>query len=484
MSTLASKTLLPVILSGGAGTRLWPLSRELYPKQLLPLIGETSLLQQTLQRIQKPMWPITFAEPVIVANQEHRFLIAEQCRAIGQSARIVLEPVGRNTAPAMTVAALLAEQAAQTLLLVMPADHVIRDSAAFHEAVSKALPAAAEGVVVTFGIVPTEPHTGYGYLRTGSELATGVVSLAAFVEKPNRETAEQFLRSGGYYWNGGIFLVRADVWLNAMAALQPAMLEACKAAHQHASQDLDFVRLDKAAFERSPSDSIDYAVMERLHEIPQAPKAAVVPLAAGWSDLGSWPSVAEQLPADENGNHVRGDVLSVKSKNNLALAERRLVALVGVENLVVVETADAVLVASREHAQSVKDIVQQLNQRGRGEALSHRQVFRPWGSYEGIDEGARFQVKRISVNPGASLSLQMHYHRAEHWVVVTGTAEVTCDDKVFLLTENQSTFIPLGKTHRLRNPGTVPLEMIEVQSGAYLGEDDIVRVSDVYGRQA
>lgn len=481
MSTHTSTTLLPVILSGGAGTRLWPLSRELFPKQLLPLVGETSLLQQTLQRIQRTNWPVTVSKPLIIANQEHRFLIAEQCRAVGEDAHIVLEPVGRNTAPAMTAAALLADSPA-SMLLVMPADHIIQDTAAFQAAVARALPAAQAGAIVTFGIVPTEPHTGYGYLRTASELAPGVLSLAAFVEKPNQATAEQFLQQGGYYWNGGIFLVRADIWLQCVEALQPAMLTACREACQNANQDLDFTRLEKSAFAQSPSDSIDYAVMERLAEIKNGPKAAVVPLQAGWSDLGSWPSVAEQLPADENGNRTRGDVISVKSRNNLALAERRLIALVGVENLIVVETADAILVADSNQAQAVKDVVQHLNNHGRDEAVTHRRVYRPWGSYEGIDEGARFQVKRISVNPGASLSLQMHYHRAEHWIVVTGTAEVTCADETFLLTENQSTFIPLGKTHRLSNPGKVPLEMIEVQSGAYLGEDDIVRFSDNYGR--
>ncbi|NQD37398.1 mannose-1-phosphate guanylyltransferase/mannose-6-phosphate isomerase [Permianibacter sp. IMCC34836] len=482
MSTPTRSTLLPVILSGGAGTRLWPLSRELYPKQLLPLIGDISLLQQTLKRIQHASWPIPVAEPAIVANQEHRFLIAEQCRAVAQQARIILEPVGRNTAPAMTVAALLPETPDTTLLLVMPADHIINDEAAFRAAVSKAIPTAEAGSVVTFGIVPTEPHTGYGYLKTDAELGSGVYKLSAFVEKPNRETAEQFLQRGGYYWNSGIFLVRADIWLHCVNALQPTMLSACKAALSQASHDLDFIRLDKAAFAQSPSDSIDYAVMERLAEVANGPRAAVVPMQAGWSDLGSWPSVAEQMPADAHGNRTRGDVIAVKSTNNLALAERRLIALVGVENLIVVETADAVLVADSSQAQAVKDVVQQLQKQGRNEAVTHRRVYRPWGSYEGVDEGARFQVKRISVNPGASLSLQMHYHRAEHWIVVTGTAEVTCGDETFLLTENQSTFIPLGKTHRLSNPGKVPLEMIEVQSGAYLGEDDIVRFSDNYGR--
>ncbi len=483
MSTKTRSALLPVILSGGAGTRLWPLSREQFPKQLLPLLDGGSLLQQTLRRLNAVTWPVTVNKPVIVANQEHRFLIAEQCRAENVEATIMLEPVGRNTAPAMTVAAIHAGEAADTLLLVMPADHVITDMAAFQAAVATAIPVAERGVVITFGIVPTEPHTGYGYLKTAEKLADGVLSLAAFVEKPNLETANSFLRSGGYYWNSGIFLVRADRWLNSLKHLQPAMLAACQASVAKASQDLDFVRLDKDAFAASPSDSIDYAVMERLAEIPDGPSAAVVPMQAGWSDLGSWPSVAEQIPADANGNRTRGDVITVKSRNNLALSERRLLALVGVENLIVVETADAILVADSRHAQSVKDVVQELNKAGRSEAVLHSQVFRPWGSYEGIDEGDRFQVKRITVNPGASLSLQMHYHRAEHWVVVTGTAEVTCDEQVFLLTENQSTFIPLGKKHRLRNPGKVPLEMIEVQSGAYLGEDDIVRFSDVYGRQ-
>jgi len=309
-----------------------------------------------------------------------------------------------------------------------------------------------------------------------------VVALDAFVEKPNHERATQFLQQGGYFWNGGIFLVRADVWLRCVEALQPAMLQACREACSTASHDLDFVRLDKAAFEQSPSDSIDYAVMERLPEISNGPTAAVVPLQAGWSDLGSWPSVAEQLPADENGNRIRGDVVSIQSQNNLALAERRMIALVGVENLIVVETADAVLVADSHHAQAVKDVVQHLNKLGRDEALTHRRVYRPWGNYEGIDEGSRFQVKRITVNPGASLSLQMHYHRAEHWIVVRGTARVTRENEVFLLSENQSTYIPIGAKHRLENPGTIPLELVEVQSGSYLGEDDIVRFEDKYNR--
>lgn len=476
----------PVILSGGSGTRLWPLSREQYPKQLLPLTGDESLLQETVRRLDGVAdTTLTVTAPLVVCNDQHRFLVAEQLRKVGATgAQIVLEPVGRNTAPALTVAALvsLAEEK-DPVLLVMPADHLIADAAAFHAAVRQGAAIAQSGKLVTFGIVPTAPETGYGYLRKGDALSnTESYSLAAFVEKPNLETAERYLASGDYLWNSGMFMMRASVWMRELARLQPAMAEACRAAFAQGTKDLDFYRLDKAAFDACPSDSIDYAVMEKVCTGDDTNQAVVIPLDAGWSDVGAWSALWEVGARNADGNVLRGDVMTHNTQNCLVHAEHRFVASVGVDDLLVVETADAVLVAHRDHAQDVKRIVEWLKAQGRDEGLVHRKVHRPWGAYEGIDVGDRFQVKRITVNPGASLSLQMHHHRAEHWIVVRGTARVTRGDEVFLLTENQSTYIPIGDKHRLENPGTLPLELIEVQSGGYLGEDDIVRFDDRYGR--
>jgi mannose-1-phosphate guanylyltransferase/mannose-6-phosphate isomerase len=466
--------MIPVILSGGSGTRLWPLSREAYPKQFLPLVGEDTMLQATWRRVA----PLASAAPIVVANEEHRFMVAEQLRQIDCApSAILLEPVGRNTAPAIAVAALHAmAEGADPLLLVLPSDHVIADAPAFQAAVRRAEPAASQGRLVTFGIVPSGPETGYGYIRAGAALADGVHAVAQFVEKPDEATARSYVASGEYAWNSGMFLFRASVFLAELARQQPAMLAACRAALEGASRDADFVRLDKAAFAACPSDSIDYAVMEHTDA------AAVLPIDVGWNDLGSWSALWEVAEQDGNGNAHHGDVLAQDCRNTLAWGDGRLLALLGLENVVVVDTADAVLVAHKDRVQDVKGIVGKLKAEGRSEPTSHRKVYRPWGSYDSIDVGGRFQVKRITVKPGASLSLQMHHHRAEHWIIVSGTGRITRGEEVFTLAENQSTYIPLGVKHRLENPGRLPLELIEVQSGSYLGEDDIVRFEDVYGR--
>ena len=470
--------LVPVILSGGSGTRLWPLSRELYPKQLLSLVGKGTMLQETLARLQGVK---DLASPVVVCNESHRFLVAEQLRQIHSSAAaILLEPVGRNTAPAVAVAAMAALKASKNgddpILLVLPADHVIREVKAFQAAVQQGLAAAQQGQLVTFGVVPSKPETGYGYIRRGDG-AGGVYPVAEFVEKPNLATAQEYVASGRYYWNSGMFMFRAKAFLDELKLHAPDMYAACEQAFAAAKQDLDFTRLPSAEFAACPSDSIDYAVMEKTK------KAVVVPLDAGWSDVGSWSALHEAIPADAEGNVSIGDVLSSDSQGCYLHSTSRLVATVGLKDHVVIETKDAVMVAPKDRVQDVKNLVNELKKQGRYETSLHRQVYRPWGSYDSIDSGERFQVKRLIVNPGATLSLQMHHHRAEHWVVVSGTARITCEDKVFLLEENQSTYIPVGAKHRIDNPGKIPLHIIEVQSGTYLGEDDIVRFEDVYGRQ-
>ena len=475
--------LLPVILSGGSGTRLWPLSREKYPKQLLPLVGDESMLQATVRRLDGMAGVL---DPLFVCNEEHRFVVAEQSRMLGKRGTVLLEPIGRNTAPALTLAALHASRdGGDPVLVVMPADHVILQPAAFQAAVTQAAALAEAGFAATFGITPDCPETGYGYIQRGPVLEgdTSACVLARFVEKPDRATAQAYLDAGDYLWNSGIFVLKASVWLDALAQCRPDILAACRTAMAGTNADGDFVRVDKESFAACPADSIDYAVMERLTgNVPGLPKGAVIPLSAGWSDVGAWDSLWKVLAKDESGNASRGDVLLENCRNTLAIAEGRLVTCVGVSNLVVVETDDAVLVAHHDATQDVKKIVDRLKEAKRSVAQWHRKVHRPWGWYDGVDAGDRFQVKRISVKPGASLSLQMHHHRAEHWIVVRGTAQVTRGDEVFLVSENQSTYIPLGTRHRLENPGKVDLEMIEVQSGSYLGEDDIVRFEDTYGR--
>ena len=467
--------IIPVILSGGAGTRLWPLSREMYPKQLLPLISERTMLQETALRLRGVEGA---GAPIVVCNEAHRFMVAEQLRTIGvPAAAILLEPVGRNTAPAVALAALKAESLAPgATLIVAPADHVIRDTAAFRKAAQVAVAAAAEDKLVTFGVVAHAPETGYGYIRRGAG-AGPAFPVAQFIEKPVLAKAREYVESGEYYWNSGMFVFKAARFLTELERFAPAMLAAARASLAAAKSDLDFIRVDKAAFEACPSDSIDYAVMEKTRD------AMVVPLDAGWSDVGSWSSLFDSLPADEQGNVLRGDVLAHDSTDCFVHATSRLVAVVGLADHVVVETKDAVLVAPKTKVQDVKGLVSRIKKSGRSEAGLHREVFRPWGSYDSIDFGDRFQVKRLTVKPGAVLSLQMHHHRAEHWIVVSGTARITCDDKVFLLSENESTYIPIGSRHRIENPGKVPLHIVEVQSGSYLGEDDIVRFEDNYGRQ-
>jgi mannose-1-phosphate guanylyltransferase/mannose-6-phosphate isomerase len=474
----------PVILSGGSGTRLWPMSREKYPKQLLPLFGEDSLLQGTVRRLDG-IAGLALAPTMVVCNEEYRFVIAEQLRLMGKEGVIVLEPTGRNTAPALTLAALEAyEVNGDPVLLVMPADHIILDNAAFQLVVRQGASLAAAGMIVTFGITPDCPETGYGYIQTGESLPqSSAFELTRFVEKPNRETAQTYVDAGNYLWNSGLFMVRASVWLSAMAQCRPDILAACKAASQGEQLDGNFVRVGKAAFASCPSDSIDYAVMERIAAGQEnLPPAAVIPLAAGWSDVGAWDSLWEVLDKDASGNTVQGDVLLNDCKDTLAFSASRLLACVGVSDLVVVETVDAVLVAHKNKTQDVKKVVDQLKRQGRIEGVTHRKVYRPWGWYDSIDAAERFQVKRIMVKPGAQLSLQLHHHRAEHWIVVRGTAKVTRGDTSFILAENESTFIPLGIKHRLENTGKIPLEIIEVQSGSYLGEDDIERFDDSYGR--
>lgn len=479
--------ILPVIMAGGTGSRLWPLSRELYPKQFLNVTGKQSMLQQTVARLSG----IEHAAPVLICNEEHRFIAAEQMRLGGyQHGDIILEPVGRNTAPAIALAALQAIEntvdGEEPILLVLAADHIIKNEQAFKHSVDKALPFAQSGQLVTFGIVPTAPETGYGYIRanmkTGNDktVADGF-TVAEFVEKPDSVTAQKYLDTGEFYWNSGMFLFKASRYLEELEKFAPDMLNVCKRSIAESSQDMDFVRVDKAIFETCPNDSIDYAVMEPL--CSQATDSVVViPVDAGWSDVGSFSALWEVSTKDENKNVIKGDVITVDSSNNYINAEHKLVSVVGIENLVVIETKDAILVANKDKVQDVKAVVNQLKASGRTEYKTHREVYRPWGKYDSIDFGQRDHVKRITVKPGEKLSIQKHHHRSEHWIVVSGTASVLNGDKTILVTENESIYIPLGTIHALENPGKIPLEMIEIQTGSYLGEDDIVRFEDRYGR--
>jgi len=462
-------------MAGGSGSRLWPASRGLYPKQFLSIAGEQTMLQETLARLDG----VEVSGSTVICNEEHRFIVAQQAQDAGRAlSSIILEPVGRNTAPAIALAAfdLLARNEGQSpLMLVMAADHLIQNVPAFHQAVAEAAKQAEGGALVTFGIVPESAHTGYGYIRRGDE-QDGAYSVAQFVEKPDAETAQSYLDDGAYYWNSGMFMFAADTYLAELKAHRPDIYAACEAAFAERSQDADFLRVGKDAFTACPDDSVDYAVMEKTT------KAVVVPLSAGWSDVGAWSSLWEVSESDGDDNVVHGDVLTHNTNGSYIRAESRLVATVGLKDVVVVESNDAVLVADKHQVQDVKKIVEQLKAEGRNEILHHRHVHRPWGVYDSIDNGERYQVKRITVNPGAKLSVQMHHHRAEHWIVVSGTAKVTNGDKEIMLTENQSTYIPVGVVHALENPGVIPLELIEVQSGSYLGEDDIVRFEDRYGR--
>lgn len=468
--------LIPLILSGGSGTRLWPVSRKNLPKQFLSLTGQGTLFQQTVERTR--LLP-DVTPPVIVASEDHRFLAAEQLLESGiTGSTIMLEPVARNTAPAIALGALQAlEQDRDAIILVLPADHLIGDADSFTAGVKAALPSAEDGWLVTFGIRPSRAETGFGYISRGSQIGENAFQVAQFVEKPALATAEAYLADGGYDWNSGMFMFKASRYLEELGQHNPHMLEAVRAAYASANTDLDFVRIDREAFSKVPDDSIDYAVMEKTS------RAAVIPVACDWSDIGSWSALWLAGVRDGQGNLREGDTIAVNTRNSLLRShDRHLLATVGVDDLIVVTTPDATLVAHRDAAQDVKRVVDELKAAGRSEHSLHRIVRRPWGSYDSIESGDRFQVKRIVVKPGAALSLQKHHHRAEHWIVVSGTAEVTCDDRTFLLGENQSTYIPLGSVHRLRNPGKVALELIEVQSGSYLGEDDIVRLEDVYGR--
>jgi mannose-1-phosphate guanylyltransferase/mannose-6-phosphate isomerase len=475
---MTQEKLHPVVLSGGSGSRLWPLSRGLFPKQLLALVGENSLIQDTVLRAKA----VDCFAPIIICNAEHRFLIAEQMRAANVApARIVLEPAGRNTAPAVAIAALMiAEKDPNGIALVMPADHIVRNRTKFAASVASAMAAAERGYLVTFGIAPDAPETGYGYVQRGAALQdlAGTFAVKRFVEKPDAATAASYIAAGDYSWNSGMFVFKASAFLDELGRLEPDMLANCRAALAQGKSDLDFFRLASEPFQACKSISVDYAVMERTS------RAAVVPVEMGWSDIGSWESLWDTGGQDETGNVIKGDVLHHGTRNSYLRSEGPMVAAVGLEDVVVVAMQDAVLVSHKSASQDVKRIVELIEKSGRDLHTTHRKVYRPWGSYESIDNGEKYQVKHIIVNPGAKLSLQMHHKRAEHWIVVSGNAQVTCDDRVFPLTENQSTYIPLGARHRLENTGSKPLHLIEVQSGSYLGEDDIVRFEDTYGRTA
>lgn len=482
--SVGSVRLVPVVLAGGAGSRLWPMSREQYPKQLIDVLGSESLLQATVQRMKGfDAHGRLVGTPIVVCGDEHRFVTSEQLREQGVEARIVVEPARRDTAPALTLAAAIAcADGDDAIVLVMPADHAIVDVAAFQAAIALAAQHAERGAIVALGVPPTRADTGFGYIKLGDEMSDKAHRIERFVEKPAAEIAVQYVASSQYWWNSGIFVLRASVWLATLKRLQPAMYDACLQAQAEGHSDASYFRPGTEAFKSSPADSIDYAVMEHLGSQQGISEGVVVPLSAGWSDLGSWDAVWDALEKDEDGNASRGRVVFEGATSSFAHSEKRLIACVGVTNVVVVETDDAVLVADRSRVQEVKSLVSRMRASKAPEAEVHRKVRRPWGYYDSIDHGERFQVKRIVVNPGGRLSLQLHHHRAEHWIVVSGTALVTRGDEEFLLSENQSTFIPLGVTHRLENPGRLPLELIEVQSGSYLGEDDIVRFDDTYGR--
>lgn len=479
-----SQQIQPVILSGGSGSRLWPLSRSMYPKQLLALVTDNTMLQETALRLKT--LDIDVLDPIIVCNEEHRFFVAEQMRQLGiENSKIILEPVGRNTAPALTLAAIATQQSASdAIMLVMPADHVIDDVDVFHQVVKQGAALALDSYLVTFGIEPNAPETGYGYIKTGAKIESSACMIERFVEKPDVAKAQEYLDSGEYLWNSGLFMMTATSWLDEIKLLNNDIYRACESAINNAVVDNDFYRIDEKAFKASPSDSIDYAVMEKAtgSGATTKHKAAVIPLNAGWSDVGVWSTLWDVGNKDTAGNVVKGDVSLHDTSNCLVYSSERYVATVGLKDTIVIETADAILVANKNNAQDVKKVVEALKAQNRDEGTNHQLVYRPWGSYESIDRGDRYQAKRITVKPGAALSLQLHHHRAEHWIVVSGTAEVTRGDEVFLVSENESTYIPLGTKHRLENKGSIPLEMIEVQSGSYLGEDDIVRFEDIYGR--
>ncbi|EFB5204694.1 mannose-1-phosphate guanylyltransferase/mannose-6-phosphate isomerase [Escherichia coli] len=466
--------IIPIIMAGGSGTRLWPLSRSLYPKQFLSLINENSLLQETLKRLDG----LNCLPPVIVSNNEHRFIVAEQLRQFGvDDFQIILEPVGRNTAPAVALAALKSlELHGDHHMLVLAADHAIQDIEAFHAAVLAAEQESVDNKLVTFGIVPTQPETGYGYIKKGEQVKNSVFKVNSFVEKPDLETAKNYLEQKCYLWNSGMFMFKASVYLDELKKFRPDILAACKESLSSASTDLDFIRLNSDVFAECPDESIDYAVMEKTQD------CVVIPLDADWSDIGSWTSLWEISEKDEHENVSHGDVINYNSRNNYIYSEGSLISTVGVNNLIIVQTKDALLVAQQDNVQDIKKIVEILKKQKRSEHISHREVYRPWGRYDSVERGDRYQVKRITVKPGECLSTQMHHHRAEHWVVVAGTAKVTCGERTFFVTENESTFIPIGTVHTLENPGKIPLEVIEIQSGVYLGDDDIVRLSDKYGR--
>ena len=482
--------MIPVIMAGGSGTRLWPLSRKAFPKQFLKLNGSMTMLQQTAARLDG----LSDIAPIVICNEDHRFLVAEQMYDTGRNASIILEPAGRNTAPAIALAAMqvmsqITDDDEAPVLLILAADHVISDVQAFQDAVAQLLPEVKSGKFGTLGIVPTEPASGYGYIRAGRTEESGSQVVEQFVEKPNLETAEGYLAAGNFYWNSGMFMVRADRYLEELNKYRPDIFSACEKAMSDTSDDMDFVRVNKEAFEACADESIDYAIMEPLASADSTePQVVVAPLDAGWSDVGSWSALWEIADKCENGNatlsagHSSGDTILDQTRNSFVVTNDRLVSVLGLEDVVVVDTADAVLVAHKDKVQDVKNIVNQLKVCGRTQHINHREVYRPWGKYDSVDCGERYQVKRITVKPGAKLSVQMHHHRAEHWIVVSGTAKVTNGEETYLVTENESTYIPIGQIHALENPGVIELEMIEVQSGSYLGEDDIVRFKDLYGR--